>query len=96
MPKTQLPPLILKDWWVTRDTLQKYTKMVGAIREKMSTPHPHWWHISLRVSERGFTTTPMPKDNNTPGQTFEIILDLKNHHNLYRDFVRNFCHNRYL
>ena len=26
------------------------------------------------------TTTPIPKDKNTPGQTIEIILDLKNHH----------------
>ena len=80
MPITQLPPLILNDWRVTRDTLQKYTQMIGAIREKMSTPHPHWWHISLRVSDRGLTTTPIPKDKNTPGQTFEMILDLKNHH----------------
>ncbi|MCH7772828.1 MAG: hypothetical protein IH784_00260 [Bacteroidetes bacterium] len=80
MPKTQLPPLILKDWRETRDTLQKYAQMISAIREKMSIPHPHWWHISLRVSDRGLTTTPIPKDKNTPGQTFEIILDLKNHH----------------
>ncbi len=80
MSRTQLPPLILKDWRETRDTLQKYVQMVCAIRERMSTPHPHWWHISLRVSEKGFTTTPIPKDKNNPGQTFEIILDLKNHH----------------
>jgi len=80
MSRTQLPPLILKDWRETRDTLQKYVQMVCAIRERMSTPHPHWWHISLRVSEKGFTTTPIPKDKNNPGQTFEIILDLINHH----------------
>ena len=80
MSKAQLPPLILKGWWETRDTLQKYTQMIGTIREKMSTPHPHWWHISLRVSDRGLITTPIPKDKNTPSQTFEIILDLKNHH----------------
>ncbi|MCH8032409.1 MAG: hypothetical protein IH950_01465 [Bacteroidetes bacterium] len=80
MPKIQLPPLILKDWWETRDTLQKYAQMISAIREKMSIPHPHLWHISLRVSDRGLTTTPIPNDKNTPGQTFEIILDLKNHH----------------
>jgi len=80
MSNAQLPPLILKDWRETRDTLQKYTQMIGAIREKMSAPHPHWWHISLRVSDRGLITAPIPKDKNTPDQTFEIILDLKNHH----------------
>ena len=76
MSKVQLPPLILKDWRETRDTLQKYAKMISQIREKMSTSHPHWWHISLRVSDSGLTTTPIPKDKNTPGQTIEIILDL--------------------
>jgi hypothetical protein len=80
MSKAQLPPLIIKDWGETRDTLQKYAQMIGTIREKMSTPHPHWWHISLRVSDRGLITAPIPKDKNTPGQTFEIILDFKNYH----------------
>jgi len=79
MSKAQLPPLILKDWRETRDTLQKYAQMIGTIREKMSPPHPHWWHISLRVSDRGLITTPILKDINTPSQTFEIIFDLKNH-----------------
>ena len=51
--------------------------MIGKIREKMSMPHPHWWHISLRVSDRGLTTTPIQKDKSAPGQTFEIILDGK-------------------
>jgi hypothetical protein len=46
----------------------------------MSEPNPHWWHISLRVSEKGLTTTPIPKDKNSPGQTFEVIFDLVNHH----------------
>ena len=80
MPEVQLPSLILKDWRETRDTLQKYAQMIGKIREKMSVPHPHWWHISLRVSDRGLTTTPIQKDRSAPGQTFEIILDLINHH----------------
>ena len=79
MSKAQLPPLILKGWRETRDTLQKYAQMTGKIREMMSKPHPNWWHISLRVSDRGLTTTPIPKDKNTHGQSFEIILDLKNH-----------------
>lgn len=80
MSKTQLPSLSLDNWKATRDTLQNYSQMIGAIREEMSAPHPHWWHISLRVSDKGLTTTPIPKDKNTPAQTFEMILDLNNHH----------------
>ncbi len=37
MSEAQLPSLTLKDWKNTRDTLHKYSNMVGAIREKMST-----------------------------------------------------------
>ena len=80
MIETQLPSLTLNDWIATRDTLHLYSQMVGKLRELMSPPNPHWWHISLRVSERGLTTTPMSKDKNSPGQTFEVILDLINHH----------------
>jgi hypothetical protein len=76
MIQTQLPTLTLKDWIATRDTLHKYSQMVGKLRELMSEPNPHWWHISLRVSEKGLTTTPIPKDKNSPGQTFEVIFDL--------------------
>jgi Family of unknown function (DUF5996) len=80
MAKSELPSLSLEGWKSTRDTLQNYSRMIGTIREKMSAPHPHWWHISLRVSDKGLTTTPIPKAKNNPGQTFEIILDLNNHH----------------
>ena len=53
--------------------------MIGEIRQSMSEPHSHWWHISLRISDKGLTTTPIPNNNGVPGQAFEIILDLINH-----------------
>ena len=80
MIQTQLPKLTLNDWIETRDTLHKYSQMIGKLRELMSVPNPHWWHISLRISEKGLTTTPIAKNKNTPGQTFEVIFDLVNHH----------------
>ena len=78
MSNNLFPPLILNDWKDTRDTLHKYAQMVGAIREKLSKPHPHWWHISLRISDRGLTTTPIQRELNNPGQTIEFIFDLEN------------------
>lgn len=71
--------LHLNDWKETRDIIQKYSQMVGAIRENFSEPHPHWWHISLHVSDNGLTTTPLPVVKNSTDKTFEIILDLQNH-----------------
>ncbi|GBD87211.1 hypothetical protein BMS3Abin03_01138 [bacterium BMS3Abin03] len=79
MSNNLFPPLRLEHWKETRDTLHKYAQMLGAIREKLSKPQPHWWHISLRVSERGLTTTPILKDKDSLICSFEIILDLNNH-----------------
>ncbi len=80
MQSNLFPDLHLNDWKETRDTLHKYSQMVGAIRETMSDPHPHWWHISLLVSNRGLTTTPIRKTRDTADdQTFEVSLDLEKH-----------------
>ena len=62
--------LHLNDWKETRDILQKYSQMVGAIRENFSEPHPHWWHISLHVSDNGLTTNPLPVVKNSTDKTF--------------------------
>jgi hypothetical protein len=80
MINEQLSSLTLNDWKGTRDTIQKYAQLVGALREKASIPHSHWWHISLSVTDKGLTTASLPKDKNTPGQAFELFLDLNNHH----------------
>ena len=80
MSNPNFPSLTLANWKETRDTLHKYCRIAGSIRESLSAPHPHWWHISLRVTDKGLSTTPIPKDINTPGQNFELIFDFMNHH----------------
>ena len=79
MINQQLSSLTLSDWKETRDTLQKYAQMLGAIRENSTKPHPHWWHISLRVTDNGLTTTPLPVAKDSTDKTFEVILDFQNH-----------------
>lgn len=80
MQENVFPELSLSDWKETRDTIHKYCQMVGAIRETMSVPHPHWWHISLIVNEHGLTTTPIKKSKNTIDENlFEVLLDLEEH-----------------
>lgn len=79
MQNNSFPELHLAEWKESRDTLHKYAGMVGAIRENLSVPHPHWWHISLQVSERGLTTTSLPVVKGFNDKTFEVILDLQNH-----------------
>ena len=79
MQNILFPELHLDDWKVTRDTIQKYAQMLGAIRENSTKPHPHWWHISLLVTDNGLTTTPLPVAKDSTDKTFEVILDFQNH-----------------
>ena len=70
------PPLEVSAWKDTRDTLHKYCKMVGLIRERLSNPLPRWQHLSLMITERGITSTPIIKNNGRGDQQFEVIIDL--------------------
>ena len=69
--------LFLNEWKETRDTLHKYCRLVGAIREAMSKPLPNAFHTDLILHKNGFTTSAMPKNESSPEQTFEVILDVK-------------------
>lgn len=60
MNKLDFPPLRLADWRATRDALHDYARVLGYFRRELTPPQKHWWHITLRVSARGLTTTPMP------------------------------------
>jgi hypothetical protein len=78
MMPLDFPPHPLTEWKETRDTLQKYCRMVGAIREVMSLPLPHSMQTNLLVSEFGFTTSSLIKNAFPPVQTFELLIDLVN------------------
>ena len=71
----QLPTLSLNDWKPTRDTLHQYARIIGKIRSRYMPKSKHWWHITLSVSARGFTTTPFP----VAGRNLELTLDLVAH-----------------
>jgi hypothetical protein len=72
------PPLTLSDWKETRDTLHKYCQLVGAIRESMSKPLPNSLHTNLVLSKKGFTTSPILRDDSSTDKLFEVILDVQN------------------
>jgi len=71
------PPIALGDWKNTRDTLHKYCRLVGAIREVMSKPLPNALHTNLLLSKKGFTTSPILKDDSSTDKFFEVILDVQ-------------------
>ena len=77
MSQLIFPPLILSEWKETRDTLQKYCRMVGAIREAISIPLPDSNQTNLLISNKGFTTSRLSKNVSSPELTFEVILDFE-------------------
>ena len=54
------PELPYESWKPTKATLHRYAQTVGKIRMALVPPQNHWWHATLRVTERGLSTGPMP------------------------------------
>lgn len=67
----------LSGWEPTRDSLALYVRIPGAVRRALATPHPRWWHVSLRRDERGLTTGPVPLEEGRGD--LELRLDLVAH-----------------
>lgn len=75
MQSNDFPSLPLNDWRDTRDTLHGYARLLGKIRAALTPRQKHWWHITLRTTALGLTTTPILVSN----FTFEMLLDLAKH-----------------
>lgn len=75
MTISSFPPLSLDAWQPTRDTLNAYAKVLGKIRRALTPPQKHWWHVSLRPTATGLTTTPMWAGT----QAVELLLGLADH-----------------
>jgi hypothetical protein len=67
-----LPPLPLDEWEETKETLHRYCQIVGKVRMEYSPYRNHWWHVTLYVTTRGLTTSPIPYGE----MTFDISFDL--------------------
>lgn len=69
------PNLPYDEWKDTYDTLHMWTQIVGKIRLTLSPMVNHWWQVTLYVTPRGLTTSPIPYGD----RTFEIVFDLIEH-----------------
>ena len=76
MNKLNFPPLTLSEWKETKESLHKYCRLVGAIREVLSNPLPKSLHTNLLLCRRGFTTSPLPRGDGSGGHTFEVIIEM--------------------
>ena len=69
------PSLPLEAWSDTCATLHMWTQIVGKIRLTQSPWINHSWHVTLYMTARGLTTSPIPYGS----RTFEIDFDFIGH-----------------
>ena len=54
------PPLPFAEWQTTAETLHMWTQIVGKIRLALTPWINHSWHVTLYLTSRGLTTSPIP------------------------------------
>jgi hypothetical protein len=69
------PDLPYAAWKDTRDTLHLWTQIVGKIRLAQAPWLNHSWQVTLYVSARGLTTSPIPYG----ARAFQIDFDFIDH-----------------
>jgi hypothetical protein len=69
------PPLALDAWADTYATLHLWTQIAGKIRLAQGPRMNHSWHVTLYVTCRGLTTSPVPHGD----RTFQIDFDFIDH-----------------
>ena len=75
-PHDPWPELPTAAWRNTYDTLHLWTQIVGKIRLARTPWLNHSWHVTLYVTARGLTTSPIPDGT----RSFQIDFDLIDHH----------------
>jgi hypothetical protein len=69
------PALPFAAWRDTCTTLHLWTQIVGKVRLALTPWTNHSWHVTLYVTARGLTTSPIPYGE----RTFEIDFDFVGH-----------------
>src|SRR5437899_12501287 len=69
------PDLPFNEWQATAETLHMWTQIVGKIRLTLTPWINHSWHVTLYVTSRDLTTSPIPHVLHM----FEIDFDFIDH-----------------
>jgi len=73
--KNYWPALPFAEWKDTAETLHMWTQIVGKILLTLTPWTNHSWHVTLYVTSRGLTTSPIPYG----ASIFEIRFDFIDH-----------------
>ena len=75
------PELRIAAWRDTYATLLLYVQVVGKIRLALAPKTNQWWNVTLYVTARGLTTSPMPYGD----RLLQISLDFIDHRAIVED-----------
>ena len=75
-PSETWPSLPFAEWKDTCATLHMWTQVIGKIRLALAPWTNHSWHVTLYLTARGLTTSPIPYGQ----RIFEIQFDFIDHH----------------
>src|SRR6188768_4438867 len=75
------PELPYAAWQPTAETLHLWTQVVGKVRLKLTPWLNHSWHVTLYLTARGLTTSPIAHGSDC----FEIDFDFIDHLLLIRN-----------
>src|SRR2546421_6069770 len=67
------PSLPLDGWRDTYATLHLWTQIIGKVRLALAPMINHWWQVTLYVTSRGLTTSPMPYGTRTVQIEFDFL-----------------------
>jgi hypothetical protein len=72
-----LPALPYEAWRPTKETLHRFAQVVGKVSLAKGIRRNHWWHLTYRLTARGWTTVPL--GNARQGPVFTIAFDFFDH-----------------
>ena len=74
------PALPLAEWRDTYATLHRWLQMVGKTRLALAPMQNHWWQVTLYLTSRGMSTSPMPCGD----RSVDVELDFLQHRLIVR------------
>jgi hypothetical protein len=70
------PELPLEAWRDTKETLHRWTQVVGKIRMTLTPLVNHWWNVPLYVTARGLTTSEISLGDRWFDMEFDFVSHL--------------------
>jgi hypothetical protein len=76
-PADVLPELPLDAWRPTKETLHRFNQIVGKVALAKGIRRNHWWHMTFRLTARGWMTVPLGTARRGP--VFTMAFDFFDH-----------------